>query len=62
MINTAGVGYTSVKLYSGPDLRGGWAVAQGPSQLRGLHKKTVKNYYLRKHKNTFFKLKICSKN
>ena len=27
-----------------------WAVAQGPPQLRGLHKKTVKNYYLRKHK------------
>jgi len=29
-----------------------WAVAQGPPQLRGLHKKTVKNYYLKKHKNT----------
>jgi len=29
---------------SGPDLKGGnWAVAQGPPQLRGLHKKTVKN-------------------
>jgi len=26
-----------------------WAVAQGPPQLRGLHKKKVKNYYLRKH-------------
>jgi len=32
----------------GPDLRGGanWAV------VHGFHK-TVKNYYLRKHKNTF---------
>jgi len=30
---------------SGPDLRGGganWAVAQGPPQLRGLHKKNSK--------------------
>ena len=26
---------------------------QSPPQLRGLHKKTAKNYYLRKHKNTF---------
>jgi len=32
---------------------GNWAVAQGPPQPRGLHKKTVKNYFLRKHKNTF---------
>ena len=39
----------------GPDLGGGanWAVAQGPPQVRGLQKKTVKKYYLRKHKNTF---------
>jgi len=43
---------------AGPDLRGAnWAVAQGPPQLRGFHKKTVKNYYLRKHKNTFTKYK-----
>jgi len=42
MINTAGVGYTSVELYSGPDLRGEWAVDQGPSQLRGLHKNSKK--------------------
>jgi len=29
---------------AGPDLRGraNWAVAQGPPQLTGLHKKTVK--------------------
>jgi len=37
-----------------PDLRGGanWAVAQGPPQ------KNSKKYYLRKHKNTFWKLII----
>jgi len=42
----------------GPDLREGanWAVTQGPPKLRGLHKKTVKSYYLRKHKNTFYKV------
>jgi len=28
-----------------------WVVAQGPPQVRGLHKKTVKTYHLRKHKN-----------
>ena len=26
----------------------------GPPQLRGLHRKTVKNNYLKKHKNTFW--------
>ena len=32
---------------------GGGQTGQLPTQLRGLHKKTVKNYYLRKHKYTF---------
>jgi len=41
---------------TGPDIRGGGklAVAQRPPQLRGLHKKHYKNYYLRKHKKYFF--------
>jgi len=40
--------------FPGPDLRAAnWAVAQGPPQLRGLHKKNSKKYYLMKHKNTF---------
>jgi len=44
------------KTHVGPDLRGGGKLGscpRGPPQLRGLQKKTVKNYYLRKHKNTF---------
>jgi len=33
--------------YTGPDLMGAnWAVAQGPPQLRGVHKKNGKKYYL----------------
>jgi len=39
-----------------PGFKGGganWAVALGPPQLRGLHKKTVKNYYIRRHKVLF---------
>jgi len=42
------------ELVTGPDLRAGGKLGScpGPPQLRGLHKKTVKNYYLRKHKNT----------
>jgi len=44
----------NILLVAGPDLRGAnWAVAQGHPQLKGLHKKTVKNYYLTKHTNTF---------
>jgi len=40
----------------GQDLRGAGKLGScpGPPQLRGLHKKTVKKYYLRKHKNTFW--------
>jgi len=44
--------YESVE--AGPDLTGGanWAVAQGPPQLRGLHKKTVKKLLPKETKNT----------
>jgi len=48
----------AVRLSAGPDLGRGanWAVVQGPPQLRA-STKTVKNtYYLRKHKNTFYKV------
>jgi len=38
---------------AGPDLREGkLGSCPGPPQLGGLHK-TVKNYYRRKHRNTF---------
>jgi len=38
---------------TGPDLREGMlGSCPGPPQLRD-HHKTVKNYYLRKHKSTF---------
>jgi len=43
------------RFWQGRIKRGGaiWAVAQRHPQLRGHHKKTVKNYYLRKHKILF---------
>jgi len=42
--------------FLGLDLREGanWAIAQGPPQLRSLHTKNSKNYYLRKHKKILF--------
>jgi len=54
---------TPLSASPGPDLRAGanWAVAQRPPQLRGLHKKTVKNYFLRKHKKYFLKLIMWNK-
>jgi len=48
---------------SGRDLREGKLGSYpGPPQLRGLHKNSKKNYYLRKHKKYFLKLIIWNKN